>query len=150
MVQNNSEEQNILVENKSEKKMVEKILEQMIEVELPKKDSFLILKETLTRIGVASTQTKTLYQSCHILHRRGKYYITHFKLLFELDGKKSNFSSQDRARMNTIASLLESWGLLKIKDKSKLDKFVPIKKIKIIPSSEKTNWNLVAKHRLGS
>lgn len=128
---------------------VEKILSQMIEVELPRRDSFLILKETLTRIGIASTQTKTLTQSCHILHKRGKYYITHFKLLFELDGKASNFDKQDRARMNTIATLLESWGLLKIKDKSEMKDFVPIKKIKIIPSREKHEWNLVAKHRIG-
>lgn len=130
--------------------LVKKILGQMIEVELPEKDSFLILKETLTRIGIASTQSKTLTQSCHILHKRGKYYITHFKLLFELDGKASNFNEQDRARMNTIATLLESWGLLKIKDKASLKNFVPIKKIKIIPSSEKHEWNLVAKHRLGT
>ena len=128
---------------------VEKILSQMIEVELPRRDSFLILKETLTRIGIASTQTKTLTQSCHILHKRGKYYITHFKLLFELDGKASNFDKQDRARMNTIATLLESWGLLKIKDKSTMKDFVPIRKIKIIPSREKHEWNLVAKHRIG-
>ena len=129
---------------------VEKILKQMIEVELPKEDSFLILKETLTRIGVESTQSKTLTQSCHILHKRGKYYITHFKLLFELDGKVSNFDEQDRARMNTIATLLESWGLLKIKNKAALKNFAPIKKIKIIPSSEKHEWNLVAKHRIGT
>lgn len=130
--------------------LVEKILSQMVEVDLPKQDSFLILKETLTRIGVASTQTKTLSQSCHILHKRGKYYITHFKLLFELDGKVSNFDEQDRARMNTIVTLLESWGLLKIKNKSAMKDFVPIKKVKIIPSSEKHEWNLVAKHRIGT
>lgn len=128
---------------------VERILSKMIEVELPKEDSFLIVKETLTRIGVASTKNKTLTQSCHILHKRGKYYITHFKLLFELDGKASNFDEQDRARMNTIASLLESWGLLKIKNKASLKDFIPIKKIKIISSSDKKNWNLVSKHRIG-
>jgi len=122
----------------------------MVEVELPREDSFLILKETLTRIGVASSQSQTLTQSCHILHKRGKYYITHFKLLFELDGKASNFDEQDRARMNTISTLLESWGLAKIKNKSSLKDFVPIKQIKIISSSDKHNWNLVSKHRIGS
>jgi very-short-patch-repair endonuclease len=133
-----------------DEKLIEKILSQMIEVELPREDSFLVLKETLTRIGMASTQSKTLTQSCHILHKRGKYYITHFKLLFELDGKASNFDEKDRARMNTIAALLESWGLLKIKNKTTMKNFIPTKKIKIIPASEKDQWNLVAKHRIGS
>jgi very-short-patch-repair endonuclease len=128
----------------------ETILAEMIEVDLPTDDSFLIIKETLTRIGVPSIQTKTLSQSCHILHKRGKYYITHFKLLFELDGKTSNFDEQDRCRMNTIASLLDSWGLLKIRNKESLKDFVHIKTLKIIPSSEKSKWNLVAKHRIGT
>ena len=130
--------------------VVDKIVGKMVEIELTKPDAFLMLKETLTRIGVASTQSNTLFQSCHILHKRGKYYITHFKLLFELDGKVSNFDEQDNARMNTIATLLESWGLLKIKNKQALKDFVSVKKIKIIPTSEKLNWNLVAKHRIGS
>lgn len=130
--------------------VADRILGQMIEVSLVTEESFLIIKETLTRIGVASTQNKTLFQSCHILHKRGKYYITHFKLLFELDGKASNFDQQDKERMNTIASLLESWGLLKIQDKKSLKEFMPVKKIKIIPSSEKASWKLIAKHRIGS
>lgn len=125
------------------------LLSKMVEIELPTEDSFLILKETLTRIGVASTQTKTLSQSCHILHKMGKYYITHFKLLFELDGRVSNFDEQDKAKMNTIVLLLESWGLLKIKNKLFLKDFVPIKKIKIIPANEKHLWDLVPKHRIG-
>lgn len=124
------------------------VIDEMVEVELPNQDSFLIIKETLTRMGVASTQSKTLSQSCHILHKRGKYYITHFKLLFELDGKTSNFDDQDRDRMFTIAKLLETWGLLRIK--SQLTDFAVAKKIKIIPSSEKKDWILVAKHRIGT
>ncbi len=130
--------------------LVENILSKMVEIELPKDDSFLILKETLTRIGVASTQSKTLSQSCHILHKRGKYYITHFKLLFELDGKVSNFDDQDKSRMNTIVTLLESWGLLKIKSKANLKDFIPLKMVKIIPSNQKHEWNLIAKHRIGT
>jgi hypothetical protein len=130
--------------------VADRILGQMIEVSLVTEESFLIIKETLTRIGVASTQNKTLFQSCHILHKRGRYYITHFKLLFELDGKASNFDQQDKERMNTIASLLESWGLLKIQDKKSLKEFMPVKKIKIIPSSEKNLWKLIAKHRIGT
>ena len=122
----------------------------MVEVTLASEESFLIIKETLTRIGVASTQNKTLFQSCHILHKRGRYYITHFKLLFELDGKTSNFDQQDKERMNTIAKLLESWGLLKIINKVALIEFMPVNKIKIIPSSEKSAWKLVTKHRIGT
>lgn len=99
---------------------------------------------------MASTQNKTLFQSCHILHKRGRYYITHFKLLFELDGKTSNFDQQDKERMNTIAKLLESWGLLKIINKVALTEFMPVNKIKIIPSSEKSAWKLVTKHRIGT
>jgi len=131
--------------------VVDRILNNMVEVNLiDADDSFLMVKETLTRIGVASALHKTLTQSCHILHKRGRYYITHFKTLFELDGKASNFDSQDRARLNTIAMLLDSWGLIEVREKSKLKEFVPIKTIKIIPSSEKQEWNLIAKHRIGS
>lgn len=128
---------------------IDQIINKMVEVELPDKEKFLIVKETLSRMGIASKSSNTLSQSCHILHKQGKYYIAHFKLMMELDGKVSNFDEKDQARQNTIASLLESWGLVKIVDKSKLKKFVPIKQIKIVPFSEKEKWNLVAKHRIG-
>lgn len=124
-------------------------LDQMVEVEELNDDQFLIVKETLTRIGVASLYNMTLTQSCHILHKRGKYYVTHFKLLLALDGRVTNFDEKDKARQNTIAGLLDQWGLIKIKDKSKMKDFVSVKSIKIISSQEKEEWSLVSKHRLG-
>jgi Bacteriophage translational regulator len=129
---------------------VEAILDKMVPIELVSDDDFLIIKETLTRIGVASASGDTLFQSCHILHKRGKYYISHFKLLFELDGKPSNFSKDDAARMNTISKLLEDWALLKILKPISNQDLVNISKIKIISSDEKKNWNLIPKHRIGS
>ena len=125
-------------------------LSEMVEVTLSKPDSFLIVKETLTRIGVPSTQTKTLSQSCHILHKRGKYYIAHFKLLFELDGKSSNFDNDDRDRMVAIANLLQTWGLVSVIKSREIENLEVVKKIKIIPSSEKPKWKLVSKHRIGT
>lgn len=125
------------------------ILAKMVEVDLSRPDSFLIIKETLTRIGVASDSAKKLHQSCHILHKAGKYYITHFKLLFELDGKTSNIDKIDIARQNTIAKLLESWNLVRVKSEIPSDELVPMKLIKIVPSSEKREWELVSKHRIG-
>lgn len=128
----------------------ELILGRMVEIEPLNNDQFLIVKETLTRIGVPSREGKTLTQSCHVLHKRGRYYIAHFKMLFELDGKPSNFDERDEARQNTIATLLETWGLVKIKDSEKLKTFVPAKTIKIVHSSEREEWNLIAKHRIGA
>lgn len=121
----------------------------MLEVTLPEPDNFLKVKETLTRIGVASKKDKTLYQSCHILHKQGKYFIVHFKELFALDGKEANISSNDIERRNTISKLLEDWGLLKIAIPNKAEKQVSLSQIKIVSYSEKREWNLVAKYNIG-
>ena len=128
------------------------MIENLIEVELVDSENFLLVKETLTRIGVASKKDNTLYQSCHILHKQGKYYIMHFKELFLLDGKKNtDFSENDQARRNTIANLLEEWQLIKIVDKSKTeDPVVPISHIKIIPFKDKVNWTCLAKYSIGT
>lgn len=127
------------------------MIETLLEVQLVEPDNFLLVKETLTRIGIASKKTNTLYQSCHILHKQGKYYIMHFKELFLLDGKKNtDFSENDMARRNTIANLLEEWELIKIVDKNKTkEPIVPISHIKIIPFKDKANWQCVAKYSIG-
>jgi hypothetical protein len=122
----------------------------LVEINLRDKEDFLKIKETLTRIGIASSQDNTLYQSCHILHKQGKYYIIHFKQLFLLDGKNSDFSDDDRARLNTIANLLHDWELYDLVDESKTEEpTVPIKDIKILSFKEKPNWKLVAKYQIG-
>ena len=122
----------------------------MVEVILQKEDDFLKVRETLTRIGVASRKTNTLFQSCHILHKQGKYYIVHFKELFALDGKPFTFSEEDKGRRNAIANLLDEWGLVKLVDKKKSSEpLVPITKIKIIPFKEKDDWELIAKYNIG-
>lgn len=122
----------------------------MVEVLLEKEDDFLKVRETLTRIGVASRKTNTLFQSCHILHKQGKYYIVHFKELFALDGKPFTFSEEDKGRRNAIANLLDEWGLVKLVDKNKSSEpIVPITKIKIIPFKEKNDWELIAKYNIG-
>lgn len=128
------------------------MIENLIEVQLIEPDNFLLVKETLTRIGIASKKTNTLYQSCHILHKQGKYYIMHFKELFLLDGKKNtDFSENDMARRNTIANLLEEWELIKIVDKKKTSEpIVPISHIKIISFKEKNDWILTAKYSIGN
>lgn len=125
-------------------------LEDFVEVRLPDPQAFLKVKETLTRIGVASKKDKTLYQSCHILHKQGRYYLVHFKEMFMLDGKATDFSEEDRGRRNTIANLLSEWGLLTLADENKSkDPLTPLNKIKIISYTEKSEWNLVAKYSLG-
>lgn len=125
-------------------------LNELIEVTLPEPDDFLKIKETLSRIGVASKKEKTLYQSCHILHKQGKYYIIHFKQLFLLDGKKSDFSEEDKARLNTIANLLREWGLIDLVDETKsADPVAPLSQIKILSYKEKHEWNLVTKYSIG-
>jgi len=122
-----------------------------VEVDLKSQDDFLKVRETLTRIGIASKKEKKLYQSCHILHKRGRYVILSFKELFKLDGKESNFTESDLARRNTIAKLLHDWSLVEIKDLNQVEEpLVPISQIKIIPHKEKSQWELVAKYQVGS
>ena len=120
-----------------------------IEIELNDPDDFLKVKETLTRMGVPSFKTNTLYQSCHILHKRGRYFIMHFKEMFLLDGKDANLSEEDIRRRNLIAKLLCEWGLIKIKNLKMVEEEVEMNKIKIIPYSEKNNWTLAAKYSIG-
>ena len=120
----------------------------MLEVALNEPDDFLKIKETLTRIGVASRKDKKLFQSCHILHKQGRYFIVHFKELFLLDGKKSNFENNDLERRNTIATLLSDWGLVNFVKKEELS-CAPLKQIKIIPYREKSEWELCPKYNIG-
>lgn len=126
------------------------VVNTLIEVTLPNDESFLKVKETLTRIGVASRKERKLYQSCHILHKQGKYYIVHFKELFMLDGRVNNFGEEDHGRRNTIVNLLEEWGLVKSVDPSKLeDPVAPLSQIKILPFKEKGEWQLIPKYSIG-
>ncbi len=122
----------------------------MVEVTLRQPDDFLKVRETLTRIGVASRSENKLYQSCHILHKQGKYYIVHFKELFLLDGKESNFSDNDLQRRNKITRLLSEWGLLSVVDDAKVEESSSISQIKIIPHREKKEWELIPKYSIGS
>lgn len=125
-------------------------LNSIIEVKLIQNDDFLKVRETLTRIGIASRKDMTLYQSCHILHKQGKYYIVHFKELFALDGKPTNFDMIDVSRRNTIANLLAQWGLITLVDSTKTqDPVAPLSQIKVLSYGEKNNWNLVAKYNIG-
>lgn len=123
--------------------------EKMLEVILIEPDNFLKIRETLTRIGIASRTDKKLYQSCHILHKQGRYYIVHFKELFSLDGKESNITLNDIERRNTIAALLADWGLLKIKDETAITQKASLSQIKVLTHKEKGNWELVAKYNIG-
>jgi hypothetical protein len=125
-------------------------LSKFVEVTLEHEDDFLKVRETLTRIGVSSRKEKVLYQSCHILHKQGKYYIVHFKELFSLDGKLSTITENDIQRRNAIANLLEEWGLLKIVNYDILkENMAPIHQIKIISFKEKDDWELIAKYNIG-
>ena len=123
--------------------------EQMLEVTLNQPDDFLKIRETLSRIGVASRKDKTLFQSCHILHKQGKYYIVHFKELFALDGKKATLIENDVQRRNTIAILLQDWNLLTIVKPDDATNKAPLSQIKIIAFKEKKEWNLQAKYNIG-
>lgn len=126
------------------------IVDTLLEVKLGEDDDFLKVRETLTRIGVASRKDKTLYQSCHILHKQGKFYIVHFKEMFALDGKPATFDDDDKGRRNTIAKLLEDWGLLKIVDpNTHSSPKAAMNQIKIIPHKEKNEWTLVTKYAIG-
>ncbi len=125
-------------------------LTKFIEVSLGEQDDFLKVRETLTRIGVSSRKEKVLYQSCHILHKQGRYYIVHFKELFALDGKPSNLTENDVQRRNAIANLLEEWGLIKILNKDLMkDNIAPLHQIKIISFKEKDEWQLITKYNIG-
>lgn len=121
-----------------------------VEVSLPTPDSFLKVKETLTRIGISSRKEKKLYQTCHILHKQGRYSILHFKELFILDGKKDTFTEEDKARRNTIVNLLEEWDLIKvITAEDAQDPVAPLNQVKILSHKEKDNWTLEAKYNIG-
>ena len=122
----------------------------MIEVILNEPDDFLKVRETLTRIGVASRKEKKLYQSCHILHKQGRYFITHFKELFALDGKHANLTVNDIQRRNRIVQLIADWGLVEIVDVSKVQDIAPLNQIKVLPHKEKADWILEAKYNIGS
>ncbi len=123
--------------------------EEMIEVRLKNPEDFLKIRETLTRIGVASRKDQILYQSCHILHKQKRYFIVHFKELFALDGKPTNFTDDDLMRRNTIANLLAEWGLVELVDPSSTNNVAPISQIKVLSHKEKDNWTLEAKYSIG-
>ena len=120
-----------------------------VEIILEKEDDFLKVRETLSRIGVASKKDRTLYQSCHILHKQGRYFITHFKELFALDGKEADLTENDLKRRNAIAKLLKDWGLVKLIDESIEDDMAPMSQIKILSFKEKDDWTLVTKYNIG-
>lgn len=121
----------------------------MVEVTLNEPDDFLKVRETLTRIGVASRKDRKLYQSCHILHKQGKYYIVHFKELFALDGKHTNLSLNDLQRRNRIAQLLSDWGLIGIVDVSRIEDVAPLNQIKVLSYKDKNDWTLESKYNIG-
>ena len=125
------------------------LTDNMLEITIPEPDSFLKIKETLSRIGVASKKDAILYQSCHILHKQGRYYLVHFKELFALDGKESNISQDDIERRNAIAVLLQDWNLLKVIDINKVDRRTSLSSIKILTYQEKSNWTLMPKYNIG-
>ena len=133
-----------------ENNIVEWTPNNMLEVTLNEPDDFLKIRETLTRIGVASRKDNKLYQSCHILHKQGRYFIVHFKELFLLDGKKSNLEENDVARRNTIATLMSDWGLLTVDNKNNLKPIAPLRQIKIISYKDKEQWELCPKYNIGN
>ena len=122
----------------------------MLEITLAEPDDFLKVRETLTRIGVASRKEQKLFQSCHILHKQGRYYIVHFKELFMLDGKKANLEESDVQRRNTIATLLSDWGLVEIQNKEVAQDCAPLRQIKIIGYKDKSQWELCPKYNIGN
>jgi len=131
--------------------MNDTLIQAMIEVKLKEADDFLKVRETLTRIGIASRKEKTLFQSCHILHKQGKYYIVHFKELFALDGKTTNFTENDQARRNSIANLLSEWELITLVEPDKsADPTVPLSQLKILSFKEKDEWDLTPKYNIGN
>ena len=137
------------MENKNNKELVDWSPGNMLEITLREPDDFLKVKETLTRIGVASKRDRKLFQSCHILHKQGRYFIVHFKELFLLDGNKSTFELTDAMRRNTIAQLLSDWGLITLVKSIEDDACAPLRQIKIIPFKEKSEWDLCPKYNIG-
>jgi len=133
-----------------ENNLVEWNPSKMLEVILNEPDDFLKVRETLTRIGVASRKEKKLFQSCHILHKQGRYFIVHFKELFLLDGKKSNLEENDVARRNTIATLMSDWGLITIEKPETAKPVAPLRQIKIIAFKDKEQWELCPKYNIGN
>lgn len=126
-------------------------LNRLVEVRLRTSEDFLKVKETLSRIGLASKKDNTLYQSCHILHKQGRYYVVHFKELFLLDGKEATLSENDIARRNRIVSLLDEWELIEVLDAKKIEEpLAPLNQVKIIPFKDKSKWNLVTKYTIGN
>ena len=121
----------------------------MVEITLGEPDDFLKVRETMTRIGVASRKEHKIYQSCHILHKQGKYYIVHFKELFALDGKNTNFSTNDLQRRNRIAQLLSDWGLIGIVDATRVEDLAPLNQIKVLSFKDKDEWTLESKYNIG-
>ena len=133
------------------RKIMTQNIDEMVECTLAEPDDFLKIRETLTRIGVASRKDKTLFQSCHILHKQGRYYIVHFKELFILDGKPTDFSENDQARRNTIANLLVEWNLIKLVNSEQTSSLVvPLNQLKILAYKEKEEWVLTAKYNIGN
>ena len=127
------------------------LIQDLVEITFPEKDDFLKIRETLSRIGVASRKEKELFQSCHILHKKGKYYIVHFKELFKLDGKQTNFDESDLGRRNTIIDLLRQWNLVKVLDSNQISEpRAPLSKIKVITYKEKLEWKLTQKYSIGN
>ena len=126
------------------------LLDSLVEVKIAEEEDFLKIKETLTRIGVASRKERKLYQSCHIFHKQGRYYIVHFKEMFLLDGKESSFGEEDRRRRNTIVDLLQEWGLVTIINTSLVVDKVNMTNIKVLPFKEKNDWQLICKYSIGS
>jgi hypothetical protein len=133
-----------------ENNLVQWNADMMLEITLAEPDDFLKVRETLTRIGVASRRDNTLFQSCHILHKQGRYFIVHFKELFLLDGKKSNLETTDMERRNTIATLLQDWGLVEIVNPEVARDCAPMRQIKIISYKDKSNWTLKPKYNIGN
>jgi hypothetical protein len=126
------------------------LLDKLVEVKIGEEEDFLKIKETLMRIGVASRKEKTLYQSCHIFHKQGRYYIVHFKEMFAIDGKPSNFTEEDKGRRNKIIELLQDWGLIRVVEQQKIkEPLASISQIKIINHKEKSEWNLEVKYNMG-
>ena len=129
--------------------MSEWTVDNMVEVKLSQPDDFLKIRETLSRIGIASKKDKKLYQSCHILHKQGRYFIVHFKELFGLDGKQTNISEEDQSRRNTIVKVLNDWGLVKVVSEDKISNQAPLSQIKVIAFKEKGDWILETKYNIG-